>query len=136
MYNWYRAAGVYYVNMVDFPPHAIDETHSHPDSHFRKSRWFTRGWTLQQLIAPTRMNFYAADWSILGAKRDLVDALHLDTGIQKPCLSGDLGPSDFSIAKVISWTSARVTTRLEDQAYLLPSWSVWSQHAPSLRRGS
>ncbi|KAK2028118.1 HET-domain-containing protein [Colletotrichum zoysiae] len=119
MYNWYRAAGVCYVYMVDLPPHAIHETHSHPDSHFRKSRWFTRGWTLQELIAPVRMNFYAADWSMLGAKRDLVDALHLATGIQKPCLSGDLGPSDFSIAEVMSWASARVTTRLEDQAYCL-----------------
>ncbi|KAK1977337.1 hypothetical protein LZ30DRAFT_784956 [Colletotrichum cereale] len=51
------------------------------------------------------------------AKRDLVDALHLPTVIEKFCLSGDLGPSDFSIAEGMSWASARVTTRLEGQTY-------------------
>ncbi|KAK1997039.1 HET-domain-containing protein [Colletotrichum falcatum] len=119
MYNWYRRAAICYVYMVDVPPHVIGETYSHPDSHFRKSRWFTRGWTLQELIAPTRINFYAANWSMLGSKRDLVDALHLATGIQKHCLSGRLSPSDFSVAEVMSWASARITTRLEDQAYCL-----------------
>ncbi|KAK1977211.1 hypothetical protein LZ30DRAFT_692332 [Colletotrichum cereale] len=73
--NWYRGAAVCYVYMVDVPSHAIQEDNCDPDSHFRKSRWFTCGWTLQELIASTRVNFYAANWSMLGAKRDLVDAL-------------------------------------------------------------
>ncbi|KAK2014583.1 HET-domain-containing protein [Colletotrichum eremochloae] len=119
MYNWYSGAGICYVYMVDVPLHAIQETSCDPDSYFCKSRWFTRGWTLQELIAPTRMNFYTANWSLLGTKQHLVDALYLATGVPKLCLSGHLGPSDFSIAEVMSWASARVTTRPEDQAYCL-----------------
>ncbi|KZL69846.1 HET domain-containing protein [Colletotrichum tofieldiae] len=119
MFNWYRGADICYVYMADVPPHAIKEDYCDPDSHFRKSRWFTRGWTLQELIAPIEMKFYALDWTTLGVKRDLVQALHEATGIDNLCLSGDLNPSDFSSAEVMSWAAYRVTTRLEDQAYCL-----------------
>ncbi|KZL79522.1 het domain-containing protein [Colletotrichum incanum] len=96
MFKWYREADICYVSTTDVPLHAIKENYCDPDSHFRKSRWFTRG-----------------------VKRDLVQAFHEPTRIHNLCLSGDLNPSDFSIAEVMSWPAYRVTTRLEDQAYYL-----------------
>ncbi|KAJ4309661.1 hypothetical protein N0V84_011381 [Fusarium piperis] len=38
----------------------------------RNSRWFTRGWTLQELLAPQHMLFYAADWSRIGRREPVV----------------------------------------------------------------
>ena len=83
---------------------------------FEKSRWFKRGWTLQELIAPKNVNFYDRDWAFLGHKSSLRDAIqsaaHIDIG---HLLLGD----NASIAQKMSWASDRETTRPEDEAYCL-----------------
>ncbi|KAF9870592.1 hypothetical protein CkaCkLH20_11898 [Colletotrichum karsti] len=117
MFAWYERAAVCYVYMADVPPSTRDEIEKE-DSHFRRSRWFTRGWTLQELIAPRHVVFYAQDWSYLGTKKDLVGVISAITAIDKGCLKGTR-PHEYSIAEIMSWASARVTTRAEDQAYCL-----------------
>ena len=92
--------------------------HSHPNSDFRKSRWFTRGWTLQELIAPRDMVFFRHNWIRLGRRGDLCDTISEVTGIDKTTLNGgDVGA--VSVAKKMSWASRRETTRQEDIAYCL-----------------
>ncbi|KAK1728283.1 uncharacterized protein BDZ83DRAFT_609770 [Colletotrichum acutatum] len=116
MFAWYKGAAICYVYMADV---SASKENRALDSQFLNSKWFTRGWTLQELIAPRRINFYAQDWRLIGTKQSLLDAIHRATAIDIKCLLGDTAPSEFSIAKIMSWAAGRVTTRLEDQAYCL-----------------
>ncbi|KAK7428449.1 hypothetical protein QQZ08_005068 [Neonectria magnoliae] len=85
---------------------------------FDASRWFTRGWTLQELLAPRTVEFFDGDWNHLGNKGDLASGLLLRTGIdEKALLDGDF--SLASVAQRMSWASERQTTRPEDMAYCL-----------------
>jgi hypothetical protein len=85
---------------------------------FRKSRWFTRGWTLQELIAPTIVEFFSKEGEPLGNKVSLERHIHEITGIPIKALRG--GPlSDFSITERMLWTEKRETIRKEDKAYSL-----------------
>ena len=82
-------------------------------------RWFTRGWTLQELIAPLDVQFFDNDWSYRGSKDKLIDALHAITGIHRIALrTGDMYRS-LSVAARMSWAANRETTRVEDRAYSL-----------------
>ncbi|RFU24403.1 hypothetical protein B7463_g11936, partial [Scytalidium lignicola] len=63
MYNWYQKASTCYVYLSDVP---AGQDLSATDSKFRDSRWFTRGWTLQELLAPSRLIFYNQNWGIIG----------------------------------------------------------------------
>ncbi|KAJ5697495.1 hypothetical protein N7488_011179 [Penicillium malachiteum] len=83
------------------------------------SVWFTRGWTLQELIAPREMVFLDHMWQEIGQRKDLCNEIEKITKIDKSLLLGQLGLNQFSIAKRMSWASARETTRMEDQAYCL-----------------
>ncbi|KAK9413923.1 putative Heterokaryon incompatibility domain-containing protein [Seiridium unicorne] len=59
MYLWYKAAAVCYVYLADYLQSASDRL-------LEKSRWFTRGWTLQELIAPACVEFYDGAWKRMG----------------------------------------------------------------------
>lgn len=86
---------------------------------FGASRWFTRGWTLQELIAPATVEFYAQDWTRIGTKEELSHVLSQITGIDEPTLKGR-DVKEVSVAKrMMSWASKRVTTRIEDIAHCL-----------------
>jgi hypothetical protein len=85
---------------------------------FSKSRWFTRGWTLQELIAPKVVEFYTAEWVEIGTKGSLPTQLSAITGIPARILCGG-SPSTCSIAERMSWASKRQTSREEDLAYSL-----------------
>jgi hypothetical protein len=111
-----------------------------PDSAFAKSRWFTRGWTLQELLAPDNVVFFSASWSVIGSKirpdpaitgrllpnpstgqmaRE-IRALPTITGIPGDCFN--VSWPDFrtaSVAQKMSWAAGRKTTRREDRAYSL-----------------
>jgi hypothetical protein len=114
MFRYYRSAGVCYAYLADVPP----STHPDFEKRFPKARWFTRGWTLQELLAPRDVWFFAQDWSLIGVKADMVDQISEITGIERGFLRGaELGLA--SVAKRLSWASERVTTRIEDQAYCL-----------------
>lgn len=85
---------------------------------FKASKWFTRGWTLQELLAPTTVLFYSADWAPLGSRETLNHAITEVTGIEDEYLCGkDLRHA--SVAKRMSWAARRETARIEDIAYCL-----------------
>ncbi|KAF4920974.1 Vegetative incompatibility protein HET-E-1 [Colletotrichum viniferum] len=68
MYLWYLKATVCYAYLSDVHPDGI-RSMGQRESQFRASRWFTRGWTLQELIAPRVVEFYASDWSLMDTKK-------------------------------------------------------------------
>jgi hypothetical protein len=84
-----------------------------------RSRWFTRGWTLQKLLAPVYIEFYAQGWHRLGSRTRLVDRLVRATNIEKRFLLDRQLIFSASIATKFSWASLRQTTRAEDMAYCL-----------------
>ncbi|KAF5343982.1 hypothetical protein D9758_012902 [Tetrapyrgos nigripes] len=85
---------------------------------FESCRWFTRGWTLQELLAPADIVFFDAEWKDMGSRLGLRDAISKVTGIPTTVLKdGDI--EDISIAAKMSWAADRQTTREEDRAYSL-----------------
>ncbi|KAK3689198.1 hypothetical protein B0T22DRAFT_480415 [Podospora appendiculata] len=147
MFRWYSKASRCYVYLADVPdgweaslPHAF-EHHDHGgalltvdipahlrrmpwpvrgavDHSFYQSRWFTRGWTLQELLAPVDVVFYSSAWTRGPTKTDLIEHLGRITGIPHAALeTGDC--SAVSIADRMRWALARETTRVEDTAYCL-----------------
>jgi len=113
MFRWYRDAVECYVYLSDVPTVDIDLR------AFRQSRWFTRGWTLQELLAPQSVDFFSQDWVQLGDKQSLELQLHQVTGIPVQALRQLAGLSQFSVEERMSWTAKRETTIEEDQAYCL-----------------
>lgn len=115
MFRWYTYAVVCYVYLVDVLPK--QETSAWNDN-FGGCRWFTRGWTLQELLAPDHIELFATDWSHIGSKRNISKQINRITGIDEEFLIGR-PLSHASIAKRMSWASNRQTTRVEDVAYSL-----------------
>ncbi|RAL00174.1 ankyrin [Aspergillus ibericus CBS 121593] len=109
MYRWYQKAQVCYVFLADVV--SLDD--------FASSRWFTRGWTLQELIAPTEILFYNKYWKILGTKQGLWQRIEDRTQISPLVLLGPEGLEEITIAQRMSWAANRSTTRSEDRAYSL-----------------
>jgi len=131
MYSWYQRSSVCYVYLSD-----IDclggygwFLSSENAAHFKTSRWFSRGWTLQELIAPARVEFYSRNWVELGTKASLERHLEEATGIRVEVLRG-ASPSICSAAERMSWASKRHTTRVEDIAYSL--LGIFSVNMPLL----
>ena len=89
-----------------------------PRFRFTDSRWFERGWTLQELIAPRHVEFYTADWLEVGTKLSLEAIISSITGISIDVLRG-ASPRHYTAAERMSWASGRRTTRPEDEAYCL-----------------
>lgn len=115
MFSWYKNASMCYAYLSDVPDN-IDL--SKDTSKFELSRWFTRGWTLQELIAPPVMMFYSDHWQFLGSKLDLCELLTTITGIEEAVLKYR-NLESICVAKKMSWASKRKTTRIEDTAYCL-----------------
>jgi hypothetical protein len=122
MFHWYRNATKCYVYLSDvsspvFDPH--DTSSQIPcELAFRASRWFTRGWTLQELLAPSSAEFFSLEGNRLGDKITLERQIHEITGIAVLALRGG-SLSQFSIDERLSWAEKRQTTRKEDKAYSL-----------------
>ena len=116
MYQWYALADVCYVFLPDVP---ADEDHMAQDSRFRNCLWFTRGWTLQELIAPLKVLFLAKDWKEIGSKVSLGDLITEITNIDYDALLRIEPLETFSVAQRFSWAADRKTTMVEDRAYSL-----------------
>ncbi|EJT82608.1 hypothetical protein GGTG_02581 [Gaeumannomyces tritici R3-111a-1] len=116
MFRWYRDAEVCLVFLADVPP---GDDPKRPQSKFSCSRWFTRGWTLQELLAPSRLVFYGSGWDRLGTKADFCSEIERITSIPRRVLNGDAKVQDTSVAQRMSWAASRNTTREEDLAYCL-----------------
>lgn len=110
MFRWYQNATKCYAFLCD-----VSFENSWP---FSESEWFKRGWTLQELIAPSHVEFYDTDWTELGNKRHLASGISAITKIPSNVLLGE-SPKEYSIAQRMSWAANRTTTRIEDQAYSL-----------------
>ncbi|GIZ42950.1 hypothetical protein CKM354_000619700 [Cercospora kikuchii] len=146
MWNWYWNAEICYAYLDDVTTSAPNtEIGRHEEvsslgelrSQVESSKWFTRGWTLQELLAPEQLIFVNRDWQIFGLKRDpmsyhnryryamteqfpiIVDALSKVTGIHTDYLSTRNSIGEASIACRLSWAARRETTRREDKAYCL-----------------
>jgi hypothetical protein len=115
MFRWYANAKFCYAYLVDVPT----SSDSNDLVSFSSSRWFTRGWTLQELIAPENVVFYTKEWKKLGTKSELSVTISAVTGVQNEILLGNKSLMRVSIADRMSWASQRVTTRPEDIAYCL-----------------
>ncbi|KAH8797812.1 hypothetical protein F5884DRAFT_146537 [Xylogone sp. PMI_703] len=121
MFRWYHNATQCYVYLSDVSTTKRKRDSDSKDtwkSDFRKSRWFTRGWTLQELLAPASVEFFSRECKRLGNKRLLEQEIHEITGISKSALHGD-PLSQFSVDERMSWINPRQTKFEEDKAYSL-----------------
>jgi len=122
MYRWYHNAVICYVYLADVTVGAASHRDTDSElawlSDFRSSRWFTRGWTLQELLAPMSIEFYSQDGYRLGDRTTLLAQIQWATGIAEAALLGS-PLSNFSVEERISWARKRTTKREEDAAYSL-----------------
>lgn len=109
MFSWYQDAVICYVYLSD-----VDD-YPNLDS----SRWFTRGWTLQELLAPRLMDFFNGEWEVIDTRSNLAPAISRITGIPPRIISLNFS-GNYSVAQVMSWAAGRETSREEDIAYSLP----------------
>ncbi|KUJ12954.1 uncharacterized protein LY89DRAFT_699514 [Mollisia scopiformis] len=112
MYQWYAKSQVCYAYLED-----VEELNYDPDK--KPSRWFTRGWTLQELLAPKWVEFFGLNWKYLGSKTTMCETIFQITKIPRGVLVSSHEIRRQSIAKRMSWASERQTTRMEDTAYCL-----------------
>ena len=122
MFRWYQNAAKCYVYLSDVSSNTPTPSDQFSEltweSAFRTSRWFTRGWTLQELIAPASVEFFSVDGERLGDKRSLAQQIHEITGIAPQALNG-FSLTHFSVDERMSWAMGRKTKREEDAAYSL-----------------
>lgn len=122
MFRWYHDAARCYVFLSDVPgpsQESIAATGAPGcEQAFRGSRWFTRGWTLQELLAPGASSFFSQEWALLGDRDQLKHCISEVTGIPVSALGG-ASLDSFSIDDRLSWSSRRQTTHKEDRAYSL-----------------
>jgi hypothetical protein len=128
MYQWYTDARICYVYLVDV---GRNGDLSAVKTQISESRWFGRGWTLQELLAPRAVSFYSHRWSHLGTRNNLIDIISSTTRIEERFLAADAKALEqASISKKMSWASRRRTSRIEDEAYCL--LGLFGVHMPLL----
>jgi hypothetical protein len=116
MFKWYRGAARCYVYLADVPNLDADPEAT-VELAFPLSRWFTRGWTLQELIAPSSVQFFSVGGQLIGDKISRAQQIHRITNIDIEALRGNI--SGFDVDKRISWAQNRRTKIEEDAAYCL-----------------
>ncbi|KAI0128541.1 heterokaryon incompatibility protein-domain-containing protein [Xylariales sp. AK1849] len=136
MFRYYRSSAYCFAHLADLPcltPEQVveeknwwrdhgryDHSSTAPSTaeHLLHCRWFTRGWTLQELIAPELVEFYDSEWNFRGSRTDWIGNLAQITGINAAALYG-ASLDVFPVATRLSWAAHRETTRHEDAAYCL-----------------
>ncbi|PSR99070.1 hypothetical protein BD289DRAFT_424525 [Coniella lustricola] len=108
MFQWYRSAAICYTYLPDVT--SVDDV--------VHSVWFTRGWTLQELLAPLWLIFFNSNWEAIGTKAGLAKQIQRRTRIS-PAVLVINSSREFSVAQIMSWAAGRKTTRVEDRAYSL-----------------
>ncbi|KFA56167.1 hypothetical protein S40293_00112 [Stachybotrys chartarum IBT 40293] len=135
MFKWYEHADICIAYLED----ADKDDPWAPESTFRKSRWFTRGWTLQELLVPAEIDFYGSGFEFIATKTDLRVLIAEVTGIACDYIGDYLGfpaesayerLSKASVAERMSWMADRQTKRQEDVAYCL--LGIFNVHMPML----
>jgi hypothetical protein len=116
MFRWYQNATICYAYLADVPAGTDCKS---DDSAFCKSRWFSRGWTLQELLAPKTVHFYGKAWNAIGTKSELSRVIEKITRIPREVLEGYQPLETTSVAQRMSWAADRLTKEPEDIAYCL-----------------
>ncbi|KAL3263010.1 hypothetical protein ABHI18_002219 [Aspergillus niger] len=154
MFQWYKRSRKCYVYLSDIPsgygevpldeqagssvelarrrrPSKYDGTINGP---FARCRWFTRGWTLQELIAPKDLTFYGSGWNVLGTKASMTALISTITGIDQRVLRDSTDTKEslrsVCVAQKMSWAARRQTSKIEDEAYCL--LGLFDVHMPIL----
>ena len=121
MYRWYENSRICYAYLHDLPGSSILIVEDH--AKYPKSNgwpeWFSRGWTLQEMIAPRDLQFFNKDWHPIGDKRSLAPTLQTITQVPQHVLKEGLSSNRPCVAQIMSWAANRTTTRVEDRAYSL-----------------
>ncbi|KAF3002685.1 hypothetical protein E8E13_009876 [Curvularia kusanoi] len=122
MFRWCQAASICYVYLADVSSRKRkgenDSLQNSWQRAFAESRWFTRGWTLQELLAPEVVEFYSSDWTKLGDKVSLQVEIHHVTAVPLAAVNGAL-LSEFSVEERLEWGLSRKTTFEEDRVYCM-----------------
>ncbi|KAH7381547.1 heterokaryon incompatibility protein-domain-containing protein [Pyrenochaeta sp. MPI-SDFR-AT-0127] len=130
MFRWYRNAAVCYAYLDDVgvlenaPEPFVDKYGGFvreyiEEEELARAKWFTRGWTLQELLAPDKLHFYDRAWRFVGDKIYLEPKLARITGISIEAFDPGNKLDNYSVATRMSWAASRKTTRAEDMAYCL-----------------
>ncbi|RDX47103.1 HET-domain-containing protein [Lentinus brumalis] len=142
MFRYYALARICYgylpdVSSVEFSLEDVEKDRNSRKGYrhsryrsFGRSIWFTRGWTLQELIAPRFFVFLSSSWKIIGTKADLAELMEWWCAIPAAVLRFQVRFTEFSIAQRMSWFGLRETTRPEDEAYCL--LGLFDIHMPPL----
>ena len=123
MFQYYSLSDICYAYLADVPSGTIGW-------EFEHSRWYSRGWTLQELVAPKTVVFMSQDWEPLGTKYELAETLQRITHVPASVLRFQRDVTEMSIAARMSWASERETTRVEDLAYCL--FGLFGVNMPTL----
>ncbi|KAI0023414.1 HET-domain-containing protein [Xylariomycetidae sp. FL0641] len=127
MFRWYQTARVCFAYLS---ARSLEEEDADPFDVTKPHRWFTRGWALQELIAPSDVEFYDHSWEALGSKRELTPRIIEITGIDEQVLSDPEHLQMIPVARRMSWAANRKTTRVEDMAYCL--LGIFDIHMPMI----
>lgn len=120
MFGWYTGAAKCYVYLSDVSlgEHDSQSSQSIWEPAFRSSKWFTRGWTLQELLAPKSVEFFSSEGKLLGNRESLKLQIQQITGIAIEALRGT-PLSEFTVAERMEWAAERKTKYKEDKVYSL-----------------
>jgi hypothetical protein len=122
MFQWYKRAVKCYVYLPDVSvPEGVNDAEASRTAWieaFRRSRWFTRGWTLQELVAPDNVEFWSVEVKRLGDRLSLLDEIRGVTGLPADVLRGQ-NLAARSVDERMSWANKRTTTVKEDKIYCL-----------------
>ncbi len=129
MTQWYGGAKVCYAYLQDVSvneeeynkmnrQHSGGQLEQERLGPFGWSRWFDRGWTLQELLAPSHLQFFDHSWRFINTRKDLISEVEAATKIDQKYLR-DQGYKEACIAVKMSWMANRTTTKVEDTAYAL-----------------
>ena len=120
MYRWYESSAVCYAHLHDVDGSSFPAKND--TSRFKFNgwpEWFSRGWTLQEMIAPNDVRFFNKDWQPMGDKKIHARTLAGITGVSERVLAEGFASNRPCIAQIMSWAANRTTTRVEDRAYSL-----------------
>ncbi|KAJ9161556.1 HET-domain-containing protein [Coniochaeta hoffmannii] len=124
MFRWYKNAAVCFAYLADLP--------AGPKKNLQQAlslcHWFTRGWTLQELVASRVVEFYDEAWNLRGDKHELCELVSSITRIDEDVLRDSSLLRNIPVARRMSWASTRQCTRVEDVAYSL--LGIFDIHMP------
>jgi hypothetical protein len=125
MYKWYHNSALCIVYLHDVKKDDSGARGIADAQIFKRlgqdgpSEWWSRGWTLQELLAPLELEFYDKDWAYMGTRTELKSPIRNITGIDERYLTGEVDFRTACIAQKMSWIAGRITTREEDIAYCM-----------------